>query len=175
MGIIDHGIHLVDVFSWLTDSPVKTSFGRGNISGAPVGPEFLSVVLQNGAVGHLAYDEDTFATDLPQEGLFGAGEGWYLGGYHAAGDFIAHPNAIHIHGTRGALRIFHYANRLFLNDAAGMRELPVTGPAAPHHFDAQLAGFVADIRADRAPSVPVSAGLAALEAVLPCFSPGHAP
>lgn len=174
MGIIDHGIHLVDAFSWLTDSEVATSFGRGNISGQPVGPEYLSVVLKNGAVGHLAYDEDTFATDLPQDGLFGAGEGWYLGGYHAAGDFIKHPNAIHIHGTHGSLRLFHYANRLFLNDAAGLRELSVEGKGAPYHFDAQLSAFVTDIKENRPPSVPASAGLMALETVLPCFSHGSA-
>lgn len=174
MGIIDHGIHLVDAFSWLTDSEVATSFGRGNISGQPVGPEYLSVVLKNGAVGHLAYDEDTFATDLPQDGIFGAGEGWYLGGYHAAGDFIKHPNAIHIHGTHGSLRLFHYANRLFLNDVAGMRELSVEGKGAPYHFDAQLSAFVTDIKENRTPSVPASAGLAALKTVLPCFSHGSA-
>ncbi len=30
MGLVDHGIHLIDVFSWILDSEITSVFGRGN-------------------------------------------------------------------------------------------------------------------------------------------------
>ena len=53
-------------------------------------------------------------------------------------------------------------------------KLSVEGKGAPYHFDAQLSDFVTDINENRLPSVPASAGLAALETVLTCFSHGSA-
>lgn len=122
---------------------------------------------QHAAV-HL-YDDGVFPTTLPGEGLFSWGGFWDAAGYHAGGQWAAHPGCIHVHGERGALRIFHYANALFLNDADGLRQIPVEDRPAPHHFAAQIEAFVEDIRADAAPATPAEAGVEALRVLLAAY------
>lgn len=169
MGLMDHGVHLADLFVWLTGSQVVEATGGGNRTGAPLRPEHLTMRLANGALGSLLYDEGTFFTDLPGEGLFSWGASWGAGGYAPGGGWDAHPGAVHIHGSHGALRAFHYANVLVLSDAGGVRQIPLEGRAAPGHFTTQLETFADEIRGDLPPSCPPQAGAAALRAVLAAY------
>jgi predicted dehydrogenase len=169
MGLVDHGVHLIDAFAWLAGAPVVSAHGRGNVSGEALGPEHLTMTLANGAVGSLLYDEGTYATDLPAEGLFSWGASWDAEGYHAGGAWAAHPGAIHVHGSKGALRIAHYANALFLNDKHGLRQLPLEGRPAPYHFAAQIDAFAEDLLAGRAPRCDAEAGLAALQVLAAAY------
>ena len=169
MGLVDHGVHLIDAFAWMTGARVTTAFGRGNISGQPLAAEHLTMTFANGAVGLLAYDEGTFPTDLPGEGQFSWGASWDAEGYHAGGAWAAHPGAIHVHGTRGALRIVHYANALFLNDASGLRQLPLEGEPAPHHFADQIDAFAEDLALGRPPRSAAADGLTALEVLFAAY------
>jgi predicted dehydrogenase len=162
MGLVDHGIHLIDAFAWISGARVVGAFGRGNIAGARMRPEHLMLDFDNGALGCLTYDEGVFSTDLPAEGMFSWGASWDADGYHPGGGWAAHPGSIHVHGTRGALRIFHYANALFLTDAAGCRQIALSGEPAPAHFARQIDAFAEDIAAGRAPGCPGEDGLAAL-------------
>lgn len=169
MGLMDHGVHLADLFAWLTGSEVVAAAGHGNRTGAPLGPEHLSLRLANGALGSLLYDEGTFYTDLPGEGLFGWGASWGADGYREGGGWDAHPGTVHIHGSRGALRAFHYANVLFLSDENGIRQVPLDGRAAPGHFTTQIEAFAEEIVSRGPPSCPPEAGAAALRAVLAAY------
>jgi predicted dehydrogenase len=171
MGLVDHGVHLADAFAWLTGSTVAGAQGAGNRSGDPLTPEHLTLRLANGAVGSLLYDEGTFFTDLPGEGLFSAGAGWSADGYSEGGGWDAHPGCIHVHGTDGALRAFHYANVLVLFDARGMRQIPLRGRAAPGHFTTQIETFADEIAGGLPASCPPEAGLEALQAVLAAYDP----
>ena len=73
MGLVDHGVHLIDIFPWLTDSSIVAAHGRGQISGEPAGSEYMAMQLSNGAVGHLLYNAATFSAGLPNEGMFSGG------------------------------------------------------------------------------------------------------
>jgi len=95
MGLVDHGIHLLDIFPWLTGSEVQSVVGRGNISGSAPEPEFLTMIFENGAVGQLVYNDATFASDMPQEGLFGWGWSWDVqGDLIPGGGWNEHPASI---------------------------------------------------------------------------------
>lgn len=166
MGLIDHGIHLIDVFGWLTGAKVTGGHGRGNRSGAPMRTEHLLLDYENGAAAELIYNECTFSTDLPNEGLFSLGDGWDVDGYIRAGAWTKHPSSIHVHGTQGALRIFHYANILYEIRPGGIRQVPLTGMPAPRHFLAQMQCFVEDVATGRPATTPGEVGLATLETVL---------
>jgi predicted dehydrogenase len=169
MGLVDHGVHLADLFAWLTGSEVVSAAGHGNRTGAPLGPEHLTLRLANGALGSLLYDEGTFYTDLPGEGLFSRGASWGADGYRQGGGWEEHPGAVHIHGSRGALRAFHYANALVLSDADGIRQVPLDGRAAPGHFTTQIEAFAEEIVSGGPASCPPEAGAAALRAVLAAY------
>jgi UDP-N-acetyl-2-amino-2-deoxyglucuronate dehydrogenase len=163
MGLLDHGIHLLDILPWLAGTRVTRAFGRGNVSGQPLVTEYALLEMANGAVAQLLYDDGTFATTLPAEGVFSWGCGWGADGLEPAGQWQADPGCIHVHGTRGALRILHYANALFVSDRAGLRQLPLSGSPAPGHFGAQLAQFADDLRSGRPATTPAEAGIAALD------------
>lgn len=166
MGLVDHGIHLIDVFSWATGARVTGGHGRGNRTGQPMRPEFLQLDYDSGAIAELVYDECTFPTELPNEGLFTLGDGWDVDGYVQAGGWIKHPGSIHFYGTKGSLRVFHYANLLFHFTAEGPRQIPLEGAPPPDHFRAQMQSLVDDVRAGRPAATPGEAGLAALETLL---------
>lgn len=90
-------------------------------------------------------------------------------GYLAPGTWHAHPGSIHVRGTRGALRILHYANALFLFDADGVRQVPIPDSAAPHHFMAQIEAVAASLRDGRPPDVDAGEGLADLKILLALY------
>ena len=172
MGLVDHGIHLIDTFSWLLNSSVHSVVGRGNVSGETQGPEFMVMAFENGTVGHLLYEDGTFPTELPTEGHFSWGAGWDVSGRVAAGQWQAQPGCIHVHGTTGALRIHHYGNHLYWTSRQGVRQIDVPGPAMPGNFTLQMAAFAEAVRTGQPAPVPGQAGLAACRALLSVYANG---
>lgn len=170
MGMADHGIHLLDVMGWMMDAEIVHSAGRGNRTGEPALPEHLTMVFDNGAVGNLIYDEGTYPTDLPTEGMISEGDGWDADGFVHAGTWTRYPGAIHIYGSHGALRVHHYANRVFLINEKGIREIATTGRPSPYHFAAQIDTFAEDIQTGRGPSTPGIVGLRTLKALLAVYA-----
>lgn len=162
MGLVDHGVHLIDAFAWLADSPVAWATGRGNRSGNALETEYAILGLANGATGHLLYEDGTWPTQLPAEGQFSWGASWDADGYHPGGAWHTHPGSIHVHGTHGALRIFHYAHALYLTDADGTRQIALDGDPAPDHFRVQIDAFAAELRCGTPPATSADAGITAL-------------
>ena len=73
MSLIDHGIHLTDVFAWFTGEQSISAVGKAQISGAPAESEYLLLTYPSGAIGHLLYNNATFSAALPNEGMFTGG------------------------------------------------------------------------------------------------------
>jgi predicted dehydrogenase len=170
-GLMDHGIHLVDVFTWLVGHPVEGVYGRGQISGEPPGTEFLVLEYRNGAVGQLIYQNASWSTDLPAEGLFSWAPEWdelvsSSPGSPRGGRWQEQPGNIRVYGTEGSLRIFHYGNRLFLRDRKGLRELALPHRPMPAQFGAEMASFARSVVRDEPPEVPARIGREALRIVL---------
>jgi predicted dehydrogenase len=172
-GLMDHGIHLVDVFEWLSGSPVAAVYGRGQISGERPASEFMLMEFANGASGHLLYNDATWATELPNEGLFSSAPGWMeLVKENPAGRggrWQEQPGNIRVFGTEGSLRIFHYANQLFLRTASGLEQIPVEHQPMPAQFGAELASFAKSIREGTEVEVPGEIGRHALHAILSVY------
>jgi predicted dehydrogenase len=124
MGMVDHGVHMLDVFPWLLGSTITSIYGRGNVSGEKPASEFAIFHFENGALGHLLIDDVSFPSDLPVEGRYGYG-------WDAAGVFSRdhlwnmQPVNLRVHGTKGSLRIFPYGDELFLTTSKG-RHLPTS-------------------------------------------------
>lgn len=172
MGIVDHGVHLIDIFSWLNDSEIVAVHGKGLRSGEPGGCEWMVMQLANGATGHLLYNAATYSSILPNEGMFSGGQGWLADASVAdAGGWESEPGSIAVYGTRGSLRIFHYTNALFLNQGGGAQRIEFTGRAAFGHFATQMEDCVAAIAEDRSPTVTGGDGLRALAAMLKIYEP----
>jgi len=170
MGVVDHGIHLVDIFSWLTGSEVETVVGRGNISGGEPQTEFLTMLFRSGAVGQLFYNEITFSSDLPTDGIFSLGGRWTPQGRVApGGNWDEHPLSIRVHGTKGALRVFPYANHLFHNTGDEMKQIPLDGPPMPGNFTGQLEAFAECVRQDSEPEATGDDGVRSLAVVLAAY------
>lgn len=170
-GLFDHGVHLLDIFPWLLGSPIEQALGRGNYTGAPMDTEFAVVRHRNGAIGMLTYDESTFAAELPWEGVFSRGHNWKhnLGFAGETGEWTPDAACIRVHGTHGALRIFYYANRLFLRQPHEMREIEVPAGAAPEHFGRQLRSFVAALHAGQPSPLGADVGIDALKIIMAIY------
>lgn len=170
MGLVDHGIHLIDIFEWLLDSAIVRVEGRGNRTGQPLQTEWMAMEFSSGAVGNLLYNENVHAVSLPNEGVFSLGAGPDVEqGKVSAGGWSSAPGAIHVSGTKGALRILHYANRLFLRDDAGLREVPVEGAPPPAHFAAQMRAFSESVANKSDAPVPADLGARALSFLLDVY------
>ena len=170
MGIVDHGIHLIDIFSWFTDSNIIRVQGNGQISGAPATSEFMIMEFANGAMGNLIYNAATYSTCLPNEGMFSGGQGWLVDGTVAeAGHWENEPGSISVYGTTGSLRIFHYTNALFLNTGTGLQRVELNGRPAFGHFATQLEDCACAIDENREPSVTGEDALRALKAMLEIY------
>lgn len=169
-GLMDHGIHLVDVFEWIGGSPIISVSGRGQISGEPPASEYMLMEFQNGASGHLIYHDATWSADLPNEGIFSWGPDWYdlvkpvpAG---KGGRWQDQPGSIRVYGTKGALRIFQYANQLYLRTAGGLEQIPVEPRSMPAQFGAEVASLARSIREGTDVEVPGEVGREALRAIL---------
>jgi len=171
MGIVDHGIHLIDVFSWFTQSEIIQVRGKGQISGAPAASEFMAMEFANGAMGHLLYNAATYSTALPNEGMFSGGQGWQADcSITHPGLWENEPGSISVYGTTGSLRIFHYTNALFINTGDGPRAIQLVGRPAFGHFATQLEDCADAILSDRAPSISGEDGLRLLEIMLRVYN-----
>ena len=170
MGLVDHGIHLIDMFMWLTGSPVESVFGRGNYSGQPPATEYLTMNLQNGAVGQLVYNEATIPCEMPYEGIFSWGGSWDINyNLTLGGGWDALPQNFRIYGTKGALRVFHYANKMFLFEKEKREQIRVPDRPMPGNFALQMESFASAIREKRSPEVTGQDGLRALEIALAAY------
>jgi predicted dehydrogenase len=165
MGLMDHGIHLVDIFRWFTGCNVEWVFGKGSRAGQPPQSEFLTIKYESGTIGQLVYNEATYPSDMPNEGIFS----W--GAYFAGGtsSWEAHPSSIRIHGSKGALRIFPYANKMFLFNKNGQRQIRVKDTQHPYHFGRQIDSFADSIIGDEEPKVTGMDGLKALQTILAAY------
>ena len=166
MGLADHGIHLIDTFSWLTGSDIVSVFGRGNITGQALASEYLHMNFANGGIGQLLYNQGTFSSNLPREGTFSAGAEWSASSFTPPGHWQAHPGSIHVNGTKGALRIFHYANELYLIGENDTRKMEVLNQPAPAQFCLQIEAFAQSIITDTPPPSSGEDGLKALQILM---------
>ena len=170
MGIVDHGIHLIDVFSLFAQSKIIQVQGRGQISGAPAASEFMAMTFESGAMGHLIYNAATYSTAMPNEGMFSGGEGWLAdNSLTQPGLWEKEPGSIAVYGSKGSLRIFHYTNALFLNTGEGSQQIPITGRPAFGHFATQLEDCADAITANREPSITGEDGLRLLKTMLKVY------
>lgn len=170
MSLMDHGIHLIDVFSWFTGSAPVHAIGNVQVAGQAAETEFLVMSFPCGATGHLLYNAATFSARLPNEGMFSGGEGWMLDDSIApAGGWVSEPGSMSIYGSTGSLRVFHYTNALYLNTGDGPKRVELSGRPSLGHFATQLEDCVAAIHQDLAPSITGPDGLNALKTILSVF------
>ena len=170
MGMVDHGVHLIDVFPWITGTEIVSASGHGHISGEPATTETMRMQLSNGAVGHLLYNAATFSTGLPNEGMFSGGQGYKNDSSVAdAGGWENEPGSISVYGSTGSLRIFHYTNALFINTGEGPQQVAVSGRPAFGHFATQLEDIADALANQRAPSITGEDGVKALDALLEIY------
>jgi predicted dehydrogenase len=154
MGLIDHGIHTIDLFLWYMGSKIVSVFGRGNISGAKPWPEYITLFFENGAIGQLIYDEATFASDLPSEGQYSFGGGWDINGdLSLEGSWDQNPGSFRIHGDKGALRVFFYAQKVCYFAENKMIPIPVDHSPMPGNFELQMRSFANAVRNNQEPEV----------------------
>ena len=78
MGLMDHGIHLIDVFSWFAGSAPVHAVSNVQVAGSPAQTEFLAISFACRASGYLLYNAATYSAGLPNEGMFIGGESWML-------------------------------------------------------------------------------------------------
>lgn len=162
-GLVDHGIHMLDLFPWLVGSEICSAYGSGNISGASPAPEFAIVEMNGGAaIGHLLYNEISFPTKLPNEGVFGVGDGWGNRGYADRGAWDTQSASIDVYGSHGSIRIFGYPNLLFLTTASGVRKVATDPISSPVQFARQMSAFIAAIDRDEDAPVKGQDGVRAL-------------
>jgi predicted dehydrogenase len=171
-GLVDHGVHMLDVFPWLCESSIDRVFGRGDRTGQMPRPEFALLQMKNGASGMLVYDSSSRPAVLPSAGLFSEARGWIdgRGWMGPCGEWDAAPGNIRIFGSQGSINVFHYANKLFLNRSGRPEEQRLPVGSAPYHFAAQMQDFCASL--DRGEDAPVTAddGVRALRALLALYA-----
>ncbi len=171
-GLVDHGIHMLDVMPWLCGSAVTAALGRGDRSGDCARPEFAMLTLQSGALGVLVYDGSTWPLELPAEGLFSEGRDWVdqRGWVGPRGQWDAHPGSIRVYGSTGSLRICHYVNRLFINRREGLHQLELPHEATPAHFGVQMRHFCAELDVGTVPSCGAVTGIQTLATLFAIYA-----
>jgi len=170
MGLIDHGIHLIDMFLWLTESPVESVFGRGNYSGEPPETEYLTMNFKNGAVGQLVYNEATHPCEMPCEGIFSWGGGWDINyNLTLGGGWDEQPQNFRVYGTKGALRVFHYANKLYLFQNEKKEQIRVLDRPMPGNFAMQMESFAGAVLQGKEPEATGYDGLNAIRVALAAY------
>jgi UDP-N-acetyl-2-amino-2-deoxyglucuronate dehydrogenase len=169
-GIVDHGIHMLDIFPWLCGSGISSILGRGDRSGGEPCVEF-AVFHMRETLGLITYDGSTWSNDLPHEGVFSQGRQWLDGrGWMGdPGEWETGAGNIRVYGTEGSIRIFYYANKLYLSRSGKWQELQLPAGTAPWHFGQQMATFCANLDKGEPSSVSASDGIRALEALLAIY------
>jgi len=171
-GLVDHGIHMLDILPWLCGSSISAVFGRGDRTGAVARPEFALLALASGTLAVLLYDGSTRPLELPAEGLFSQAREWLdqRGWVGVRGRWDAHPGNIRVYGNEGSLRIYHYANRLLINRAGALAECELPPGAAPAHFGTQMLRFCQELDEGADPSCGTKAGIQALAALTAIYA-----
>lgn len=169
MGLVDHGIHLIDVFPWIAGARIASVYGKGNVTGAAPDTECVQMTFDNGSMALLLYNEFTYSSALPTEGIFSVGDAWNVDGPAPANTWHQCPTSMQLYGTRGTLRVFPYGNLLFLRNEDGLRQIPVSEPAAPAHFATQIERFVQSIRENEPSPVQGDVGVEALRALFAVY------
>lgn len=171
-GLVDHGIHMLDIFPWLCGSPISAVLGRGDRTGAPPEPEFAIMTFASGGLGTLLYDGSSYPTELAPEGAYSQARQWLdeRGWIGETGQWESAPGTLRVYGSAGSLRIHHYANKLFLTNRHGSREIHISYGTAPWHFGAQMAAFLDSLIHDRPPPISAADGLRALSALLAVYA-----
>ena len=166
MGLTDHGIHLIDIFRWFTGSEVEWVFGRGNRAGQQTSTEFLTMKFKRGEIGQLIYNEVTYSSDMPYEGIFSWG-----GSFRSpeVPRWEPNPGNFRVHGTKGALRIFTYPNKMFFFSEGRQEQVRVLDKPHPGHFGLQMESFVQRILNDEEPEVTGIDGLKDLQIILAAY------
>lgn len=171
MGLMDHGIHLVDIFCWFIDREILHVAGRGQIAGEEPITEFLHIEFEGGAICSLVYNGATYSAALPNEGLFAGGAGWSSSdNIIERGEWDSDPATIFIYGGKGALRCAYYSNKLFLCNESGIQSIELAGRPPGEHFITQIESCLAVLKDGGAPEVGGKEALRALKLVLPAFS-----
>jgi UDP-N-acetyl-2-amino-2-deoxyglucuronate dehydrogenase len=170
--VVDHGSHMLEIFPWLCGSPISAIVGRGDRSGAASRPEFAVMTFACGALGTLLYDGSTFPAELASEGAYSQARQWQdeRGWMGETGQWESAPGTLRVYGSAGSLRIHHYANKLFLTDHSGSREIHVSYGTAPWHFGAQLAAFLDSLIHGKPSPTSADDGLRALSALLAVYA-----
>ena len=78
-GLVDHGIHMLDIIPWLCNSTISAVLGRGDRTGSAPRAELALLETQSGATGVLVYDSCTRPAALPSAGMFSEGRKWIDG------------------------------------------------------------------------------------------------
>jgi predicted dehydrogenase len=170
MGLMDHGIHLADIFRWLVGSEVDLVVGRGNYSGHPPQTEFVTMIFKSGAVGQLIYNEATYASELPSEGMFSWGGSWDVSGrLIPGGGWNPQPGSIRVHGRKGTLRVCYYANKLFFIGEGRPEQIRVMDRPMPFNFALQMESFARRLQRGLGPEATGIDGLKALQVVLAAY------
>jgi predicted dehydrogenase len=139
--------------------------GRGHRSRAEPRVEFAVLHMQH-TLGLMIYDGSTWSADLPFEGAFSQDRQW-LDGHRwmgETGEWESDLGNIRVYGTDGAIRIFHYANKLFVRQRGKWQEHQLPVGTTPWHFGHQMAAFCANLDRKEPASVSAFDGIRALEA-----------
>ncbi|UCE92235.1 MAG: Gfo/Idh/MocA family oxidoreductase [Methanobacteriota archaeon] len=164
MGLTDHGIHMVDVFRWLSGLELSWVVGRGNRAGSPPLTEFMTIGTEEGAIAQFVGDEATVSSSLPGEGIQcptpyeGEGPAW-----------DPSPISFRIHCSEGALRAFPYANKLYLFGREGHEEIEAQDCPHPGQFGLQIDSFARSLVDHDEPEITSRDGIAALRAILGAY------
>ena len=169
-GLVDHGVHLIDIMPWICGTEIVEVSGSAVLSGDEPAVEHMIMQMANGAQGHLLYYSASWFTELAGEGHMSEGLTWAIdGSFKAPGEVDPHPGFINVFGDRGSLRIYHYANAVYLNNDEGTSKIPLQGRATPGHFATQLEDCAQAIFTGNAPLVTGNDGLKALDHVLSIY------
>jgi predicted dehydrogenase len=170
MGIVDHGVHLIDLFCWFLDTEVDTVFGRGNISGEAPASEHLTATFKNGTVVHLIANTISFSAQLPTEGVFRWGGSWDPeGNLSLDPGWASNPASFQIHGSKGALKVYPYAEQLIYFAKDTVKPIRLEQRPMPKNFALQMESFVDSIVNNRPPAVTGKDGMRALEIILAAY------
>ena len=170
LGIMDHGIHLVDLFCWFLDDEVDSVFGRGNLSGEAPASEHATITFRSGAVVHLIANTISFAAQLPAEGVLRWGGSWNASGeLSLEPGWADNPLCYQVHGSRGAIKVFPYAEQLVYFARDTIKPVRLDHHPMPGNFALQMRSFVDSVVNDRPPAVGGADGLRALKIILAAY------